>query len=163
MTIPRPSRRRRVLKWAELAVCLLIVVAWGLSLGWVVTFCGDGWCLACSRGFFAVIACPAFSEDGWGLEAPPAPNDARSGFGWPWYSSDKTGEIPLRGGGLPLWMPLAFVAIPTAVLFWHDRRRIPPGHCEKCGYDLTGNVSGRCPECGVAVMGMWDTNPMKGL
>ena len=21
-------------------------------------------------------------------------------------------------------------------------------YCEKCGYDLTGNVSGRCPECG---------------
>ncbi|MBN2448588.1 MAG: hypothetical protein JXO22_17815 [Phycisphaerae bacterium] len=22
------------------------------------------------------------------------------------------------------------------------------GRCERCGYDLTGNVSGRCPECG---------------
>jgi hypothetical protein len=27
------------------------------------------------------------------------------------------------------------------------------GHCTKCGYDLTGNVSGRCPECGSAVDG----------
>lgn len=24
----------------------------------------------------------------------------------------------------------------------------PPGHCQSCGYDLTGNVSGVCPECG---------------
>ena len=24
----------------------------------------------------------------------------------------------------------------------------PPGHCQDCGYDLTGNVSGVCPECG---------------
>lgn len=24
----------------------------------------------------------------------------------------------------------------------------PPGHCRSCGYDLTGNVSGVCPECG---------------
>ena len=24
----------------------------------------------------------------------------------------------------------------------------PPGHCQKCGYNLTGNVSGVCPECG---------------
>lgn len=23
-----------------------------------------------------------------------------------------------------------------------------PGHCRRCGYDLTGNVSGVCPECG---------------
>ncbi len=26
--------------------------------------------------------------------------------------------------------------------------RYPPGHCRKCGYDLTGNESGTCPECG---------------
>lgn len=26
-----------------------------------------------------------------------------------------------------------------------------PGHCNKCGYDLTGNVSGTCPECGMIV------------
>ncbi len=26
-----------------------------------------------------------------------------------------------------------------------------PGHCGNCGYNLTGNVSGRCPECGEAV------------
>jgi hypothetical protein len=30
-------------------------------------------------------------------------------------------------------------------------RRSEPGHCLHCGYDLTGNVSGICPECGVAV------------
>ena len=28
------------------------------------------------------------------------------------------------------------------------RRSYPPGSCGKCGYDLTGNVSGVCPECG---------------
>ena len=37
---------------------------------------------------------------------------------------------------------------------WHARRR-RRGHCAACGYDLTGNVSGVCPECGgtVAVRG----------
>ncbi|MBN1342741.1 MAG: hypothetical protein JXQ73_08690 [Phycisphaerae bacterium] len=25
---------------------------------------------------------------------------------------------------------------------------LDPGHCGRCGYDLTGNVSGVCPECG---------------
>ncbi|MCC6361329.1 MAG: hypothetical protein IT450_21540 [Phycisphaerales bacterium] len=32
------------------------------------------------------------------------------------------------------------------------RRSLPaepgPGCCRNCGYDLTGNTSGRCPECG---------------
>ncbi len=27
-------------------------------------------------------------------------------------------------------------------------RRLADGHCGYCGYDLTGNVSGVCPECG---------------
>lgn len=26
-----------------------------------------------------------------------------------------------------------------------------PGYCAACEYDLTGNVSGRCPECGMEV------------
>jgi hypothetical protein len=31
------------------------------------------------------------------------------------------------------------------------RRRRSQGRCAACGYDLRGNVSGRCPECGEAV------------
>ena len=31
-------------------------------------------------------------------------------------------------------------------------RRYPPGHCRKCGYNLTGNVSGKCSECGTEIM-----------
>ncbi len=30
-------------------------------------------------------------------------------------------------------------------------RRLHPRLCRQCGYDLAGNVSGRCPECGVPV------------
>jgi len=29
--------------------------------------------------------------------------------------------------------------------------RLAPHVCRTCGYDLTGNVSGRCPECGAVV------------
>ncbi len=52
---------------------------------------------------------------------------------------------------IPLWCPFLLTALPTALLFWFDRRRISPGRCPKCGYNLTGNVSGICPECGEPV------------
>ncbi len=31
------------------------------------------------------------------------------------------------------------------------RKRRIDGLCENCGYDLTGNESGKCPECGTAI------------
>jgi len=48
---------------------------------------------------------------------------------------------------LPLWIPFLIVAVLTVFLWWTDRR-IPPHCCQNCGYNLTGNVSGICPECG---------------
>jgi hypothetical protein len=51
----------------------------------------------------------------------------------------------------PLWpLPLLFAIYPTIVLIrgpLRRRRRRKRGLCIRCGYDLTGNVSGVCPEC----------------
>lgn len=52
-----------------------------------------------------------------------------------------------------------FIAIPVGILAVVAQRitirwmgdRVKSGHCYGCGYDLTGNVSGKCPECGRAV------------
>lgn len=51
----------------------------------------------------------------------------------------------------PFWAPvIVLVAYPTIAFIrgplrrWRRRRR---GLCVKCGYDLTGNVTGVCPEC----------------
>jgi hypothetical protein len=50
---------------------------------------------------------------------------------------------------LPFWLLVLPFAVPTAISFWRDRRRHAPPHCcQSCGYDLTGNTSGVCPECG---------------
>ena len=58
---------------------------------------------------------------------------------------------------IPLWAPfLLFVAYPMAALLRGPlrRQRLRSGRrCADCGYDLTGNTSGACPECGAAVVG----------
>lgn len=49
---------------------------------------------------------------------------------------------------------LVVAALLIGVLAGVRRHRIlartprPHGHCPKCGYDLTGNTSGVCTECG---------------
>jgi hypothetical protein len=57
---------------------------------------------------------------------------------------------PLHSGGGFLG---SFLALGTALLAcrWIFPQWRPPGHCQRCGYDLTGNVSGRCPECGTPI------------
>ena len=45
---------------------------------------------------------------------------------------------------------LVTAAVPLLRLRRAMRNRRRPGGCAACGYDLTGNVSGVCPECGAA-------------
>jgi hypothetical protein len=50
-----------------------------------------------------------------------------------------------------LFIPLAYVfltiAIPTLLVWRFVPKSVKSGYC-RCGYNLTGNVSGRCSECG---------------
>lgn len=62
-------------------------------------------------------------------------------------------EVPTH----PAWLAPALLGLPPIV--WlalrarrlYARRRRRPGACRRCGYDLTGNASGRCPECGQTI------------
>jgi hypothetical protein len=77
--------------------------------------------------------------------------DAGGPYFWMWLPSFYTVGTFQRTINVPCWIPFVLLAVPTALLWYRARRPIPPGHCQKCGYDLTGNVSGRCPECGTPV------------
>ena len=51
---------------------------------------------------------------------------------------------------IPVWLLVVAAGLPTGILWWRDRRP-KAGFCKVCKYNLTGNVSGTCPECGTAV------------
>ena len=50
-----------------------------------------------------------------------------------------------------LWPIPAAVLLPSLVLRQLRRQRYLPGFCRNCQYNLTGNVSGICPECGMPI------------
>ncbi len=49
---------------------------------------------------------------------------------------------------VPLWLPFLLAFGAARRLRRSGRWRYPPGCCASCGYDLTANTSGICPECG---------------
>lgn len=69
-------------------------------------------------------------------------------------------QMPIRMKQQCLWVSLEWlfflIALSTAVLWWRGRKRQHEGHCRQCGYNMTGNVSGRCPECNTP----WEVQPV---
>ena len=55
----------------------------------------------------------------------------------------------------PAWLPFVVFAVYPSTAFilgpLRRHRRRKKGLCLECGYNLTGNVSGVCPECGEPV------------
>ncbi len=53
-----------------------------------------------------------------------------------------------------IWVPAGAIVLWNVYAWWrwHVFKRTPEHpYCSKCGYNLFGNVSGRCPECGQPV------------
>lgn len=175
------SRFRRLAKWTGACATVLVMLLWTASYFWEGFFhCHRGawwWDAGCDWGTLRLRFCPSDSplavpaERSTGLYvwshawqrvflvghgiALDSPAD-RDYYGfrlpklgtWTWTSA--THPHSLFWIRVPLWLLLLVVGVPTGILFWRDRRS-PPGHCLECGYNLTGNVSGRCPECGTDV------------
>jgi hypothetical protein len=107
------------------------------------------------RGGEAILNCPGLSSSPvtsslWGISSWHSPRAGRFLPAWTPYvlANDRCVIVAL-------WTPVALFAMPM-VIFWvyeirrtrmSDRRRNPLG-CHACGYNLTGNLSGICPECG---------------
>ncbi len=153
---------RRLAKWAALALSVGVTATWG----WLMTR-GQEWRhtvrVDCASGDFTDLYCTMGEtgiDAGFVTWRQPVFLKEVDVVRPPGNLEDLLARIRLRRFLLPsLWQSqdsaslhlppwLVLFAGPTALLWWRDRRRIPPGHCQKCGYNLTGNVSGVCPECG---------------
>lgn len=153
-------RRKRMLKTTALSITVFVFLIWQVS---VVLDLGHRW----SGGAWAFLSdgCLQAGIDRSGrprswttfVELPTHPPiiSWEKIDWWPrnWWSRTGRWEA-IR---VPLWMVYSAALTPTLSLFWRYRR-LPSGFCQNCSYDLTGNISGVCPECGVAVVAMQPCN-----
>ena len=148
-----------ILSAVSLVLCLATAGAW------VRSYCSGGWqwpsedgmvCCTLARGRVCIRRSAEVSA--------PMPGDrllSRMGFEYG-RTSDPAfpGLRPTISESLifPCWLPFALTALLPALWLWRyrrDRRLRSDGmpHCAKCDYNLTGNVSGVCPECGTPIPG----------
>lgn len=141
------NRSVDIAKWVGMLLCVALAVPGVISRWTQFGYECTAVAFYCDAGAFIVVVPGAVAgadpPRGWWRDQAN-----REPFFWP-----EAGQIgPFRIYTLPLWIPFAFFALVTLDL-WRKSRRHPPGCCRKCGYDLTGNVSGKCPECGTATRG----------
>ncbi len=142
----RLPQKRGTVKWVGVAACALLFCGWigtfWLAFGYQTSTVSIDLMLGCFNTSLYPAGLPTH---GWFAASMPYEVYWLPKLIHGRYSGVRTTHL-----FVPLWMPLLAVGSAT-ILCWRRDRRYPPGHCQKCGYDLTGNTSGACPECGVAV------------
>ena len=144
--MPHPSRVRRIAKWAGLVVCVVLMTEWAVNSRYSLKYARGGFAVFLGGGQFRLYYTNTHKHRyGPGFSLDEAPHGSTWRLLLPEFVHHPTASVTYID--CPLWIPLLVIALPTVYLFYRDRRP-PRGHCQGCGYDLTGNVSGVCPECG---------------
>lgn len=153
-------------RWRMVGISICFSFGVALILGWIASVPLDGshgrWFdfdtpdfrIQMLFGRFEFVT-PSLTTKCWGnnysfdvLRLPQEPLTLRSfGVSLPSVEANK-GVTVIR---VPLWVPFSLVMV-AAFCLWHPGR-LPKDktHCRNCAYNLVGNISGVCPECGTPI------------
>jgi hypothetical protein len=152
----------RVGKWTGVVSQVVIIGLWFASRWWSLSLelgmKSDVAIIVVRNGRFIAECGPkkaTWTGPSSGLHANAVAVDPSSRvwrWGLEWYLPIPVGRA---NSGLwlvyiPIYIPFAVLALPVAWMCYADAssRRRESGTCVTCGYDLAGNTSRVCPECG---------------
>ncbi len=158
MTLNLRQPLLRTARWTGLASCLLVAAAWLFTVPLLTNrasyafYHSQFWFVGVGRG---QLVYDRFGNLRRGLQffsyTPPVWLPFTDRYALTWPSGFNTTYGSLSHFEVPLWLIFVACAIPTA-WFWtrprRDRQRDAATRCRNCNYNLTGNQSGKCPECG---------------
>lgn len=147
-------RLRAFILWTSLAAAALLLGVWVMSVWYTVEIRKGADVIRSHPGRLLLFWETPFSFDAASLISRV---DERANWNFPhgwWFEHDSMswpgGPPMFHALYVPYWPLILLTAAPAAWILFRDRRRLPPGHCTKCRYDLRGSASQSavCPECG---------------
>jgi hypothetical protein len=151
------SRIRRLAKWTTLAASILLLTACVFTAGYRAAWVRDDLKMAITLEdgslLVARLGSNAHYPTSFHFNGPPGwelmPCDEEEN--WRRLQSVAIPEFQILPTysyiRVPLWMPCILI-LGALLRLWQVHHSFPPPACRRCGYDLRGNTSGVCPECG---------------
>ena len=168
------------MRLTRLAICFtcVAILAWLTSAFWTVSYHGADWAIGLSQGryWFSTysgnptdIRAARFRDaplESWKLRSALGEQTISFAIHWqlgltlprihqfryaPPRYSQLQGLVFQHTYVLPAWMTVVPPLGWSLWLFIRSRKRPRVGCCARCAYDLTGNDSGVCPECGTLI------------
>jgi hypothetical protein len=155
----------------SLLLCVAVCVLWGRSYVavdrlrvfkvprvWSLLSADGRLCVAGRKVNQAALDVPVHADRRFAFDTDPGGEQPSWADDWPDWGGrglQWTRHTGMTEWQWRLWLPhgwlaVALLAPPSWRVVARQRRhrRLRRGLCFRCGYDLTGNVTGVCPECG---------------
>ncbi len=140
------KRKRRSVKWIGAVACAFLLCGWIGTIWSVFGYQARTVAVDLSVGCIEVSVFPKGTPtQGWFAAWQPYETYWLPTLIHGSFITSRTTHV-----FVPLWIPLLLVGAATILAFRNDRR-LGPGYCQTCGYDLRGSSEGGgevCPECG---------------
>ena len=159
--------RRRVFNFGaavSLLLCVATMAAWFRKPYFVFHTSSDEYVFRCLPMDFRITILEGTLGEGGEFHSPPGRRWHRNGqiptirlpLGFTYRKS--TTDDPMAAFYFDLTIPwwfliVIFSLVPSVRIGLFLRRAQASRNCKNCSYDLTGNTSGVCPECGTPVGG----------